>query len=183
VLVVLDGEYEHEPAAAVARFYATMAQLPPLIVVGVRNTDRMRDMTPVPVAGFRVPPEAGNAGGADKFLAFLADELIPHLDSTYRTTPMRVLIGHSLGGLFTLHALAQKPQAFMGYVVMEPASWWNNRRELEEAGAALRRPTAGRARVMMVNAEGWQIDTTQWAARSRWCGLSTSPAKPTAAWR
>jgi pimeloyl-ACP methyl ester carboxylesterase len=122
----------------------------------------MRDMTPTPVAGFRVPPEAENAGGADKFLAFLTNELIPHLDSTYRTTPMRVLIGHSLGGLFALHALAQKPQVFMGYVVMEPASWWNNRREFQEAGAALRRPPAGRARVMMINTEGWQIDTTHW---------------------
>lgn len=162
VLVVLDGEFEHEAAASVARFYATMAQLPPLIVVGVRNTNRMRDFTPTPVAGFRVPPEAEAAGGADKFLAFLSDELLPHLDKTYRTTPMRVLVGHSLGGLFAVYALAQKPQVFMGYVVMEPAVWWNNERELRAAGETLKQPAAGRARVMLVNSRGWQIDTTRW---------------------
>ena len=162
VVVVLDGEDEHEIAAAIARFYATMSQLPGLIVVGVRNTDRMRDLTTPPVAPFRQPPEAENAGGADKFLGFLADELIPHLDSTYRTTPVRVLIGHSLGGLFALHALAQRPQAFMGYVVMEPSAWWNEKREYHAARAALDKPASGRARVMMVNTEPWQIDTTKW---------------------
>src|SRR5262245_20767996 len=46
VLVVLDGEFEHEIAASIARFYAGMSQLPPLIVVGVRNTDRNHDYTP-----------------------------------------------------------------------------------------------------------------------------------------
>lgn len=162
VVVVLDGGEEHEIAAAIARFYATMAQLPPLIVVGVRNTDRMRDLTPAPVAGFRVPPEATNAGGADRFLAFLAQELLPHLDLTYRTTPMRVLVGHSLGGLFALHALAQQPDLFTGYVVMEPAAWWNNEREFHAARAALQRPAARRARVMMVNTRAWDIDTTRW---------------------
>jgi predicted alpha/beta superfamily hydrolase len=162
VVVVLDGEFEHEGAAAVTRFYAVMSQLPPLIVVGVRNTDRMRDMTPRPVPGFRVPPEASNAGGADRFLGFLADELMPHLDRNYRTTPMRVLVGHSLGGLFALHALAKRPQAFMGYLVMEPAVWWNNEKDFEAAGVALRQPAAGRARVIMVNTRGWPIDTTRW---------------------
>src|SRR5258705_14019376 len=46
VLVVLDGDYEHQIAAASAQFYAGTAQVPELIVVGVRNTDRGRDMTP-----------------------------------------------------------------------------------------------------------------------------------------
>jgi predicted alpha/beta superfamily hydrolase len=162
VVVVLDGEDEHEIAAAIARFYATMAQLPPLVVVGVRNTDRMRDFTPAPVARFRVPPEARTAGGADKFLAFLAEELMPHLDRTYRTTPLRVLVGHSLGGLFALHALAQRPELFTGYLVMEPAAWWNNEREWNEARAALQRPGARRARVMLVNTRQWGLDTTRW---------------------
>jgi hypothetical protein len=162
VLVVLDGEDAHLIAAAIARFYATMSQLPPLIVVGVRNTDRMRDMTPAPVAGFRPPPEAGTAGGADRFLAFLAEELIPHLDRSYRTAPMRVLVGHSLGGLFALHALAKRPELFTGYVIMEPAVWWNNQREFEAARMVLTRPAARRARVMMVNTQSLGLDTTHW---------------------
>lgn len=162
VLVVLDGEFEHEIAVAVARFYAGTAQLPPLIVVGVRNTDRMRDLTPAPIAGFQRPPEAETAGGADRFLAFLADELIPYVDRAYRTAPLRVIAGHSLGGLFALYSLATRPDLFTGYLVMEPSLWWNKERELKEARAALQRPAARRARVMMVNTQQLGLDTTQW---------------------
>lgn len=166
VLVVLDGESEQEPAATVARFYATMSQLPPLIVVGVRNTDRARDLTTAPAAGFRVPPEVRAAGGADKFLAFVSDELIPWIDRSYRTAPMRVLVGHSLGGLFALYTLGQRPDLFTGYVVMEPAAWWNNGREFQAAQAMLQQPAARRARVMMVNTAPLGLDTTRWGGAS-----------------
>lgn len=160
VLVVLDGEFEGTPAAAVARFYAGTGELPAMIVVAVRNTQRTRDLTPAPVAGFVPLPGTGQSGGAEAFLRFLEGELMPWVDGRYRTAPMRILVGHSLGGLFALHALAIRPQLFTGYVVMEPATWWNNGRELIDAGAALRRPTARNDRVMMVNTESLNVDTT-----------------------
>jgi predicted alpha/beta superfamily hydrolase len=162
VLYVLDGEVESAAAIAITRFYATMGQLPPMIVVGVRNTDRTRDLTPAAVAGFRLPPEAGRAGGADRFLRFLADELAPWVDRKYRTAPLRVLVGHSLGGLLALHALATRPQLFTGYVVMEPATWWNNGHELSAATAALSQPATRQARVILINTESLGVDTTGW---------------------
>jgi uncharacterized protein len=161
LVIVLDGEFEHELAAAIARFYARASQLPPTIVVGVRNTNRMRDMTPPPVGGFTVPREAGSAGGAENFLRFLANELTPYLDSAYRTAPMRVLVGHSLGGLFALYALAKQPALFTGYVVMEPSVWWNEQRELAAAREVLSRPEARRVRLMMVNTQPLGVDTTR----------------------
>lgn len=160
VLYVLDGEFEGAPAITITRFYATMGRLPPMIVVGIRNTARTRDLTPAPVAGFKLPPEAEAAGGADRFLRFLADELAPWVERSYRTAPMRVLVGHSLGGLFALHALAIRPQLFTGYLVMEPATWWNQGRELAAAADALRQPATRRARVMLVNTESLGADTT-----------------------
>jgi predicted alpha/beta superfamily hydrolase len=160
VLFVLDGEVESAPAVAITRFYAAMGQLPPMIVVGVRNTDRTRDLTPAAVPGFKLPPEARSAGGADRFLRFLVDELAPWVDRKYRTAPMRVLVGHSLGGLFALHALATRPQLFTGYIVMEPATWWNNRHELASADTALRQQATRQARVVLVNAEPLGVDTT-----------------------
>jgi predicted alpha/beta superfamily hydrolase len=162
VVVVLDGEFEHEIAAAITRFYASMSQLPPMIVVGVRNTDRMRDLTPPPAPEFHLPPEAKAAGGADRFLSFLADELLPYLERAYHTVPMRVLVGHSLGGLFALYALGKQSQLFTGYLVMEPAVWWNNEREFREAKTALQQPVARRVRVMMVNTQPLGLDTTRW---------------------
>ena len=46
-----------------------------------------------------------------------------------------ILVGHSLGGLFALYALAQRPALFTGYVVMEPSAWWNNKKEVLDATA------------------------------------------------
>ena len=75
---------------------------------------------------------------------------------------MRVLVGHSLGGLFALHALARRPALFTGYVVMEPSVWWNEQQPLRDARAALARADARRARVMLVNAPPLGADTTAW---------------------
>lgn len=166
VLVVLDGDFEFEIAATTARFYAATSRLPDLIVVGVHNPDRTRDLTPAPVDGFAVPPEARNAGGAGRFLEFIGDELVPYLDRTYRTVPMRVLVGHSLGGLFAFYSLATRPQLFTGYLVMEPSVWWNNHREHALARAVLQQPVARRARVISVNGETLGLDTTRWGGTS-----------------
>ena len=163
VLVVLDGEYEHVIAATIARFYAATAQVPALIVVGVRNTNRERDMTTPAATGFNLPPEVGNAGGgAERFLSFLGDELLPYIDRHYHTAPLRVLAGHSLGGLLAVYALGHRPEVFTGYIVLEPSTWWNNGRELEEAKGVLRRPAGRHARLIAVNMEPLGIDTTAW---------------------
>ena len=88
--------------------------IPPMIIVGVVNTHRSRDMLPIKT---RVYSESG---GADKFLAFLTEELIPHVDANFRTSGERILYGRSDSGLFTLFALLEKPDAFSGYLSSSP---------------------------------------------------------------
>jgi predicted alpha/beta superfamily hydrolase len=66
------------------------------------------------------------SGGADKFLAFIELELIPFMDKTYRTdTTDRTLMGHSLGGYFTLYVLEEainkKQDFFKNYVAASPS--------------------------------------------------------------
>lgn len=160
VLVVLDGESQQQVAAALVRFQAAAGHLPEMIVVGVRNTDRNRDLSPPLAPGFRAPPGLGNTfGGGDRFLAFLGDELLPQLDRDYRTVPFRVLVGHSIGGTFAQYALVQRGSLFNGYVVMEPSNWWNNQKEMEEARRALLLPASRRLRVVVVNGQGLGTDT------------------------
>ena len=166
LIVVLDGESQHEVASGIARFYARTSIMPGAIVVGVRNTRRTRDMTPTPMRGFTVPPEASTGGGADRLVSFLGDELIPRLDSMYRTAPLRVLVGHSLGGLFALHTMNSHPALFTGIVAMEPSIWWNDQAEWRAAASALRRPQNQRTRLMLVNAPIIGADTTHWGGQS-----------------
>ena len=66
------------------------------------------------------------SGGADKFLKFIETELIPHVESKYRTEPYRALAGHSLGGLFAVHTMLTRPDLFNSYIAVIPSLHWDN---------------------------------------------------------
>lgn len=122
VLYVLDGEAHFHHASGVVAFLAQQQRIPEMIVVGIGNTNRTRDLTP-PTSDARM--RANGAGGADRFLRVLGEELIPEIERRYRTLGYRVLAGHSFGGLFALHAFATRPEVFQSYVVISPSTWWD----------------------------------------------------------
>lgn len=109
VLVVLDGESLFQHASATADLLAAAGKIPPLLVVGIPNVDRFRDL------------DSTAAPGTSAFLKFIRDELLPAIDRDYRTRPYRVLAGHSYAGLFALYSLIEAPETFRGYVVMAAA--------------------------------------------------------------
>lgn len=128
LLIVLDGEWLFHLANANQRYYSydevTDQNMPRMIVVGIENTDRDRDYTPTPDSGkeYSFP----TSGGADKFLEFLESELIPILDSRYRTAPHRCIAGWSFSGLFSTYAGVTKPDLFNMFLCISPAIWWDN---------------------------------------------------------
>jgi predicted alpha/beta superfamily hydrolase len=127
VLVLQDAENNFAYTSAAVNLLSGNGRIPAMIVVGINNTDRTRDMTPSkPATDFGGTPWTGSAGGADKFLSFIADELLPTIDRNYRTRPYRVLIGHSLGGLFAVYALMNRPEVFKGYLIISPSLWWDD---------------------------------------------------------
>ena len=134
VLVLLDAENSFAHTSAAVHLLSANGRIPAMIVVGIDNTDRTRDMTPSrPASSFGSAPWTRSAGGADKFLSFIADELLPAIDRNYRTRPYRVLIGHSLGGLFAVYALLNRPEVFKGYIVTSPSLWWDDQALLKAA--------------------------------------------------
>lgn len=138
VIVLLDGDGHFHHTTGAVRFLMDQGRIPPTLVVAVPNgADRTRDLTPATTdTTFRT------AGGADRMLAFLADELLPHIDSTYPTHPFRILVGHSLGGLFALHAWLSRPEAFRAYVALSPSLWWDGERLVDSLAARLPRMPA-----------------------------------------
>ncbi len=127
VLVLQDGDGHFGYTTSAVEMLSGNGRIPPMIVVGINNTDRARDMTPTkPTTGFGGTPWTQPAGGADKFLSFIADELLPTVDRNYRTRPYRVLIGHSLGGLFAVYALMNRPEVFNAYLIISPSLWWDD---------------------------------------------------------
>ena len=106
VLYLLDGDGHFHHTTGVVSFLKRQGRIPNLMVVSIPNTtDRTRDLTPEIKVDMEAKKGMPTAGGADNMLSFIKDELIPHIDKTYNTSPYRILIGHSLAhALHVVHA-------------------------------------------------------------------------------
>jgi predicted alpha/beta superfamily hydrolase len=108
----------------------------PVIVVGIPNTERRRDLTgPTRVATDSAI--APRVGGSAVFRRFLREELMPEVERRYRTTPERGIIGESLAGLFIVETFLEDPALFTHYVALDPSLWWNQGALVDSAAARL----------------------------------------------
>lgn len=158
VLYVLDGETLFEPVAGDVEWLQYVLRTPGMIVVGISNTHRIHDFTTSWTSSTPPGPYQGlvtAAGGADNFLRFIQEELIPQIERKYRAAPFRILVGHSLGGLFAMHAFASAPSLFNATIAISPALSWNGeevtRQLTAETSSSQRAP---RALYMCVAGEG-----------------------------
>ena len=135
VLYMTDGDAHIGHTGSTVEFLARNGRMSELIVVGITNTNRLRDLSPTHVK--TVNPDGAlqfpDSGGGDKFLKFIETELIPDIEKRYRVVPYRVLAGHSLGGLFVIHAMVSRPELFNAYVAVSPALQWDNQAVVKRA--------------------------------------------------
>src|SRR6266498_2233646 len=132
VLYITDGDAHIGHTSSTIEFLARNGRMSDMIVVGITNTDRTRDLTPTKATG---PNSAQfpTAGGADNFLKFIETEVIPEIEKSYRVRPYRVLAGHSFGGLFVVHALITRPELFNSYIAVSPSLQWSDEATLRRA--------------------------------------------------
>jgi predicted alpha/beta superfamily hydrolase len=108
----------------------------PFVLVGIENTQRRRDMT-----GPTQNPEdkkiAPVVGGSAAFRKFIRTELMPVINSRYRTTNETAIMGESLAGLFVVETLFLEPDMFDTYIAFDPSLWWNNKELLKNAESRL----------------------------------------------
>lgn len=123
VLYLLDAQWDFPMAVGVVESLSDDGFVPPLIIVGITwggaNPDygylRFKDLTPT--NSTRIP----QSGNGPNFLRFVKHELIPFVESRYRTTKSeRTIMGNSLGGTFELYVLFTEPALFRRYVVSSP---------------------------------------------------------------
>lgn len=100
-------------------------KIPPMILVGIQNTQRRRDLTGKTVVE-RDKSIAPIVGESQKFRNFIQYELIPEIEIRYKTTNERSIIGESLAGLFVVETLIEAPNLFKNYIAFDPSLWWNN---------------------------------------------------------
>lgn len=114
VLYLLDGDVSFGMGTSIARYLQVGGNIPELIIVGIGygsatigRDKRNRDFKP--------------SEGADNFLKFISEEVIPFIDSKYRTSPNeRTISGYSLAGSFALYTLFTKPETFNRYIIGSP---------------------------------------------------------------
>ena len=135
VVYMTDGDAHIGHTASTVEFLARNGRMSETIVVGITNTDRTRDLSPTKpeTKGATGAPQFPTAGGADNFLKFIETELIPEIEKRYRVRPYRILAGHSLGGLFAIHAMIARPEVFNSYVAVSPALQWDNQVAVKRA--------------------------------------------------
>jgi predicted alpha/beta superfamily hydrolase len=126
-LYITDGAENFFIATAIVNFLSRNRQIPQMIVVGIPNVNRNRDLSPSVIQG------TSNPGGGDIFLTFFEDELIPYLDTTYRTSNYRILFGHSLGGVFANYTLLSRPKLFNAFIAASPYLMYDNGYLIKEA--------------------------------------------------
>lgn len=128
-IFLLDGDIAFPMAWSVVRYLQYAEHVPDVIIIGIgyggllnndRPNQRERDYS---ISDFNGTQEAG---GAEKFLQFIKNELIPLLSAGYRidTTNM-TLSGHSLGGLFVLYTFFKEPELFSNYISSSPYIYYD----------------------------------------------------------
>jgi predicted alpha/beta superfamily hydrolase len=128
VLYVLDADGRDQHIVPTAKFLSNNGKMPEAIIVGVFNIDRNHDFLP------DSSKAAVTGGGADNFMKFFKQELIPYINNNYKTEGFNVLIGHSYGGLFAMHVLLNDPDLFDAYIAIDPSFWYKDKMQVKSAG-------------------------------------------------
>ena len=133
ILYLMDAEWHFHFVSGIIKQLSSNGDIPEMIVVGVVNTNRNRDLTP---AGPNDNPQ--RYGGAAKFLDFLITEVQPFVESNYRVQPYQMIYGHSFGGLFAIYAMLNRPDFFESYISLSPSLGRNNQQQVTAASTFIK---------------------------------------------
>jgi len=167
VVYLLDGEKNFASVVGMIDFLSSVYAnniCPEMIVVGIPNTNRIRDLTPTKVTGSLWIDSfmAANSGGGEAFMSFIEKELVPHIDSVYPSMQYRMLIGHSLGGITVINTFMHHTKLFRSYIAIDPSMWWDQQKLLHEAAGAMKTNSYDGATIFlaMANTLPQGMDTT-----------------------
>jgi predicted alpha/beta superfamily hydrolase len=128
-LILLDGDtHFFSVSGLIHSMSVNDEQIPEMIIVGIRNTHRSRDMTPDEASDNHI-----------KFMRFIEHELLQEIDKRYRTLSFRLLAGHSLAGLFALNSFLDQ-DSFNAYIAIDPSLNFANQNINKKAETVLHHP-------------------------------------------
>ncbi|MFC2141886.1 alpha/beta hydrolase, partial [Acidobacteriota bacterium] len=157
LIFFLDGGDYFVPFAGIVKYLSSYGMIPEMIVVAIEQGDRLKEFTYT-----RADEKTGDwptSGGADSFREFLQDELIPYVETSFRTHPFKILVGHSLGGLFAVETLSRSPGLFQATIALSPSLYWNQFEWLRNAEQFLDRIDSLRHYLFVSNEQKGEEET------------------------
>lgn len=130
VLYLLDGENHFHILSAYIEYLRHWQVIPPIIVVGIVSVDRVKDLTPTnSLINFdgKVDSNYKTSGGNEQFLNFIQQELMPYIETNYKTSLFKIFAGHSFGGLTAINCMLTRPDMFNAYIAISPSLWFGNK--------------------------------------------------------
>ena len=168
VLYLIDGNLHFGIAVDTVRIQGAWPDVRNPVVVGigyptdsvaealrVRNIDLTTPTTPEYLASgwlASMDSKVEEYGRLNDYLRVVDEEVKPRVAAAANINAAdQVLMGHSLGGLATLHALFRRPESFQQYVAISPSIWWHDCAVLTHEAAFTERAKAGgiKARVLL----------------------------------
>ncbi len=117
VLYLTDAESQFDHLASTIHYLS--GTISPMIVVGISQQQRFSELAPF-------TSEKTESAASAQFFDFITNEVKPYINKHYRTADFDILLGHSLGGVFTLNAYYQKPYSFSAFIALAPSLAWGN---------------------------------------------------------
>ncbi|ALJ15888.1 alpha/beta hydrolase [Sphingopyxis macrogoltabida] len=165
VLYVVDGDMHFPAFVSTARIRSHTLELEPAVVVGIGYPEsrsdllaclqrRNADLTPTQASSEEQAGISRQLGGlavdrfgeADIFLDIIETEIKPRVSELVPVAAGRdILFGHSLGGMFTLHALFTRPAMFSTFLALSPSIWWDGQAVLKGEAGFVHRVRTGEA--------------------------------------
>jgi len=120
VLFCLDAnEVLFHRATGTVRYLRNIQRIPPMILIAISNIANQQDMRSRDMFPMKID-QIPNSGGADKFLTFICNELIPFVSKNVRSNNEHILFGESNAAMFAIFALLTRPEMFDGYITSSP---------------------------------------------------------------
>lgn len=148
VLYLMDGESHFDMLSQYTDYLSRwdVNVIPQMIIVGIVNTKRTRDLTPTEsIINYFGQPDTSKvswmkpSGGNERFLQFIREELMPYVERHYKTQQYNILAGHSFGGLASIYCLLTHPDMFQAYISVSPSFWWDREYVLKLADQKLKK--------------------------------------------
>jgi len=122
-IYLLDGGNLFPMLTPYYRYLNFGREIPDAIIVGISYGNDDFELGNFRSTDYTAPSsEREYWGGAGAFQAYLSGELLPFVESRYRSdSNRRVIFGQSIGGQFVIYTALTKPGLFWGHIASNPA--------------------------------------------------------------